>query len=590
MTRIPDVGNPWLDAGIVPFSTMQYNTNRSAWKTWYPADLVLECFPGQFRNWFYSLLSMATMMDNSPPFRTLFGHRLVMNEEGQPMHKSDGTAIWFEEAAEQLGVDTMRWMYLAQNPAIDLRFGTRHKNRTVTLQTPDGEINQTAEGAPTCEVVSRPADEIRRQILIPLWNTYAFLVNYARLDDFDPGVTPVPVSERPEIDRWILSNLQALIETARREFENYNTAAFLRESATFIDDLSNWYVRRNRRRFWRSRAAGDRDKLAAYQTLYTVLLNLTKLLAPVIPFLSERMYRNLALTKSEIRNPTSEIAPTPPDPRLPRGGNVPESVHLCAYPVLDPALRDPALSERMGLAQLVVNLGHGLREQAGQRVRQPLPELRFACANPMHRAAIEKLTEVIQDELNVKKITACDNLDDLVHYVYKPNLKTLGPKFGKGLAAIGKALPTVDAKVLAPLRRGESVKLSLDGADYLLAPEDVLVSTQQAADWVAADDRGVQIALSLIVTPELKREGMARDFVRQVQQLRKEADLEIENRIRVTYAAENGEVETAISEWSDYIRSETLADSITRAPRAPADAKTALVGDVQVPIWIEKVK
>jgi isoleucyl-tRNA synthetase len=587
MTRIPDVGNPWLDAGIVPFSTMQYNTNRDAWKTWYPADLVLECFPGQFRNWFYSMLSMATMMDNSPPFRTLFGHRLVMNEEGQPMHKSDGTAIWFEEAAEQLGVDTMRWMYLAQNPAIDLRFGTRHRDKCVTLETPDGPMRETAEGAPTCEVVSKPADEIRRQILIPLWNTYAFFVNYARLDEFDPAAPLVPAPERPEIDRWILSNLQAMTETARREMEAYNTAAFLREAATFIDDLSNWYVRRNRRRFWRSRAAGDRDKLAAYQTLYNVLVTLTKLLAPVIPFLTERMYQNLV--KSEIQNPKSKIPTTPPSPPLRRGGETPESVHLCSYPGVDSALRDPQLSERMALAQLVVNLGHGLREQAAQRVRQPLPELQFACASSGQREAIEKLAEVIQDELNVKKITPRDNLDDLVHYNYKPNLKTLGPKFGKGLAAIGKALPAVDPKVLAPLRRGKSVALSIDGTDYLLAPEDVLVSTQQAADWVAADDRGVQIALSLVITPELKREGMARDFVRQVQQLRKDADLEIEDRIRIFYATDNAEVIAAIAEWSDYIRSETLADEIVRVPSSPAGVKEVLIGDVPVKVWIEKV-
>ncbi len=269
---------------------------------------------------------------------------------------------------------------------------------------------------------------------------------------------------------------------------------------------------------------------------------------------------------------------------------MPESVHLCARTRCPmPALRDPALSERMALAQLVVNLGHGLREQAAQRVRQPLPELRFACANPGHRAAIEKLIEVIQDELNVKKITSCDNLDELVHYNYKPNLKTLGPKFGKGLAAISKALPALDAKIVAPLRRGESVTLALDGTDYLLSPEDVLVSTQQAADWVSADERGVQIALSLVITPELKREGMARDFVRQVQQLRKEADLEIENRIRVSYATDNAEVIAAITEWSDYIRSETLADSITRAEQAPEGVKGALIGDAEVPVWIEKV-
>ncbi len=195
MSRIPDVGNPWLDAGIVPFSTMGYNHNREEWKKWYPADLVTECFPGQFRNWFYSMLSLSTMMrydeadnaEDKKPFRTLLGHRLVQNEQGKPMHKSDGTAIWFEEAAEQLGVDTMRWMYLAQNPAQDLRFGTRHPDKPVTLQTPEGPINKTKEGVPTATVTSGPADETRRQILIPLWNCYKFFVDYAIADGFVPS-------------------------------------------------------------------------------------------------------------------------------------------------------------------------------------------------------------------------------------------------------------------------------------------------------------------------------------------------------------------------------------------------------------------
>jgi isoleucyl-tRNA synthetase len=596
MTRVPDVGNPWLDAGIVPFSTMQYNTNRDEWKKWYPGDLVTECFPGQFRNWFYALLSMATMMDNSAPFRTLLGHRLVTNEDGKPMHKSDGTAIWFEEAAEQLGVDTMRWMYLAQNPAADLRFGRREKGKPVTLETADGPISRTAEGAETCEVVSKPADEIRRQILIPLWNTYAFFVNYARLDEFDPHAPPVPVAARPEIDRWILSNLEALIETAHREMQDFNAPGFLREAATFIDDLSNWYIRRNRRRFWRSRDADDRDKLAAYQTLYSVLVTLTKLLAPIVPFVSERMYQNLcvpnAFALAGPENPASNNPeprrgnPLPGAPANSQEAGPPPSVHLCDYPVADPALRDPALSERMALAQKVVNLGHGLREQTKQRVRQPLPELRFACANPAHRAAIEHLADVIQEELNVKTITGCDHLDDLVHYNYKPNLKTLGPKFGKGLAAISKALPSISEAALAPLRRGQSVILSLDGADYLLAPEDVLISTQQAADWVAADDQGVQIALSTVLTPELVREGMARDFVRQIQQLRKDRDLEISERINIFATLVEPETKRAIEEWRAYICAETLSDSLQLKDDSPETARAVEVGDRQIMIWI----
>ncbi len=569
MSRVPDVGNPWLDAGIVSFSTLEYNTNRDNWRKWYPGDLVLECFPGQFRNWFYSMLSMATMMDNSPPFKTLFGHRLVMNEEGKPMHKSDGTAIWFEEAAEQLGVDTMRWMYLAQNPAADLRFGTRHPNHPVVLQTPDGPIEKTREGAPTCEVVSKPADEVRRQVLIPLWNTYAFFVNYARLDEFDPHTPAVPVAERPEIDRWILSNLQSLVAVANKGFQEFDTASVCRQAAEFIDDLSNWYIRRNRRRFWRSRDAGDRDKLAAYQTLYHVLAELTKVLAPMIPFLTERMYANLVKSWR---------------------ADAPESVHLCDYPQPDEKLLDPELNTRMAAAQRVVGLGHKLRDDANLRVRQPLAECRFASSDATMAASIERLAAVVEDELNVKKLTRCDNLDGLVSYTYKPNLKTLGPKYGKLLGAIGKALGSLPATTFDPLRRGESVTIPVDDTQVALAPGDVLVSTQQSAGWVTAEDRGLQIALSTELTPELIREGMARDFVRQVQQLRKDADLEIEDRIRVSHQADDADVKQALVDHREYIASETQADAIEAGTAAPDSIRPVSIGTAKVLIWIAKAK
>jgi isoleucyl-tRNA synthetase len=565
MSRVPDVGNPWLDAGIVPFSTLEYNTNRDNWRKWYPGDLVLECFPGQFRNWFYSMLSMATMMDGSPPFKTLFGHRLVMNEDGKPMHKSDGTAIWFEEAAEQLGVDTMRWMYLAQNPASDLRFGTRHPNRPVVLHTPEGPIDKTREGMPTCEVVSKPADEIRRQVLIPLWNTYAFFVNYARLDEFDPHTAGVPVAERPEIDRWILSNLQSLVTIANEGFREFDTASVCRQAAEFIDDLSNWYIRRNRRRFWRSRDAGDRDKLAAYQTLYQVLVELTKVLAPMIPFLTERMYANL-------------VKSWRPD--------APESVHLCDYPQADAKLLDPELNTRMAAVQRLVRLAHKLRDDANLRVRQPLAECRFACADVSVADSIERLAEVVKDELNVKRLTRCEHLDGLVSYTYKPNLKTLGPKYGKLLGAIGKALATLPPATFDPLRRGESVTIPVEGTEVSLAPGDVLVSTQHSAGWVTAEDRGLQIALSTELTDDLIREGMARDFVRQVQQLRKDADLEIEDRIRVFYQSDDAEVGRALSEHRDFIATETLADALESAATVPEGVKAVSIGNAKVFIWI----
>ena len=616
MRRIPDVGNPWLDAGIVPFSTMGYNTNREEWQKWYPADLVTECFPGQFRNWFYSMLSLSTMMrydeadnaEDKKPFRTLLGHRLVQNEQGKPMHKSDGTAIWFEEAAEQLGVDTMRWMYLAQNPAQDLRFGTRHGDKPVTLQTPDGPIDKTLEGVTTCTVTSGPADETRRQILIPLWNCYKFFVDYAIADGFVPsdelrrraagrkpseqsasanseGLRPAARLENyQEIDRWILSNLQSLIEVAHREMSNYNAPAFCAAAAGFIDDLSNWYIRRNRRRFWRSKDASDTDKNAAYETLYEVLVTLSRLLAPGIPFLTERMYRNLAFGK-ECSVSRSEAGLTE-HRRLNTEHSPPESVHLCDYPTADTALLDADLNLRMASAQKVVRLGHKLREESNLRVRQPLAELRFASSNAETAAAIEKLGDVIGEELNIQRVIRQDNLDSLVKYAYKPNLKTLGPKYGKLLNALRTKLPELGDAVLAPLRRGQNLTVELEGQSVDLTPDDVLVNTEQAAEWVCSDDAGIQVAISTVLTPELIREGMSRDFVRQVQQLRKDANLNITERIRIQYHSEENTIQAMVAEWGNYIKGETLADSISFQPSPDSTIKSVSVGEANVKIWI----
>lgn len=709
LTRIEDVGNPWLDAGIVPFSTMNYraskqgaagNSDSLKWEDWYPADLVLECFPGQFRNWFYSLLSLSTMMrydeTNDPaekrPFKNLFGHRLVMNEEGKPMHKSDGTAIWFEEAAEQLGVDTIRWMYLAQNPAVDLKFGTRHASEPVALQTVDGPITQTREGLATCKVTSKPADDIRRHALIPLWNSYAFFANYAVLDGFDPSLPQVPLADRPEIDRWMLSRLQELIQCAHNNIQAFHFADFMSEAAAFIDDLSNWYIRRNRRRFWKKKlsqadstpksgsapsgsaaspqdvlrhqaeeiyrnylstrkqslnkdrttlvrevfstpetftleqlmvrlsryhdgkrlhqkdvrrgltelteaglltSAGEQfhpatpsspapqvkaapadqtgwesDKLAAYQTLYEVLTTLCKLLAPAIPFLTERMYQNLCA--GDEKNP--------------------ESVHLCDFPVVDPAKLDPELNWKTEQVQTLVRMAHRLRESAELRVRQPLAELRFACTDSRQATALEQYRDVIADELNVKSIVRSKDLDDLVTYSFKPNLKTLGPKYGKLLNAIRTELAAIDPAVMVPLRQGTPVTLTIAGSEVTLQPEDVMVSVEQASDWASADDSGIQIALSTVLTPELIAEGMARDLIRHIQQLRKDADLEENDRIVVQWSpagsAGDVDVSSVIASWQQTICAETRADSIQQATAASEGARNVTLGEVEISLSI----
>ncbi len=571
LSRVPDVGNPWLDAGIVPFSTLGFNTHPDYWKRWYPADLVTECFPGQFRNWFYSMLALSTMMqydrtddaDEKKPFKTLLGHRLVMNEAGKPMHKSDGTAIWFEEAAEQLGVDTMRWMYLQQNPATDLRFGTRHKDQKVTLETVNGPTDKTIDGVETCKVESGPADEVRRQVLLPLWNSYSFFINYARLDGFDPKTPPVPFAERPQIDRWILTNLGDTIFNARKGFETFDTWYTTDHVAKFIEDLSNWYIRRNRRRFWRSRDAADRDKLAAYQTLHHCLVMITKVIAPMTPFLAERMYQNL------VRSWDS---------------GAPESVHLCDYPQEDHLWQNFDLLAPMQLAQSVVATGHRLRESIDQRVRQPLSEVRVASREPTDRMRLKEMCDIIADELNVKSVVIVDSLSDIVAYKYRANPASLGKKHGKLLGKLRELIPTLPAATLAPLRDGQSVTIQVDAESIELVPEDVSLSVENAAGWASAADGDIEIALSTALTPALLREGMARDFVRQVQQLRKDADLQIEQRIRVTYNTTDAEVQAAITEWATFIQGETLADALVIGDIA--DAKSVNVGDVTVRLSI----
>jgi isoleucyl-tRNA synthetase len=521
-SRISDVGNPWLDAGIVPYSTMKYNTDRAYWEKWFPADFITECFPGQFRNWFYAILAMSTMMEGRAPFRVLLGHALVRDEHGEEMHKSKGNAIVFDEAAEKMGVDVMRWIYCRQNPAQNLNFG-------YTL-----------------------GREVERQVFNTLWNSYAFFVNYARLDEFDPAAARVPVPERPEIDRWILSNLELLVETARRNFESFNTSAVVRAAEQFIEDLSNWYIRRNRRRFWRSRGEDDRDKLAAYQTLYDVLVTLSKLLAPVVPFLTERMYRNLKGSGFRVQGSGQSVPP--------------QSVHLCDYPAANAALIDESLSFQMRVVQQVVGCGHALREQAGQRVRQPLAEIRVAVPDSQHRGALERLGSLVIDELNIKRLAVVDSLADLTSLSAKANFAILGPRFGKEVQKIASAITTAPAALLQKLQAGRSVTITADGRAVEISPADVSIQVATQPGWLVGQAVGLSVAIDTRVTPELLREGLARDVVRHIQQLRKDAGLNIEDRIEVTHHTNDADLAQAIEEWTSYIMAETLSVNLTSKP------------------------
>src|SRR5512136_2051353 len=297
MERIPDVGNPWLDAGIVSFSTLRYRTDPAYWRYWYPADWISESFPGQFRNWFYSLLAMATVVDNSPPFLENFSYATLLDDEGRPMHKSSGNMIEFNEAADKMGVDVVRWLYCTQKPENNLLFGYRH------------------------------ADEVRRQFLIPLWNVYNFFVTYANLDGWEPSAVS---NQRSALDRWIVGRLNQVVARCTEALENSDAYTVTTIVEPFLDDLTNWYVRRSRRRFWKSEH--DSDKQAAYATLYGVLVTLCKLLAPITPFVTEVMYQNL-------------VQSVQPDAA--------ESVHHCAWPQADAAAVDEKLLDAITMARRI---------------------------------------------------------------------------------------------------------------------------------------------------------------------------------------------------------------------------------------------
>lgn len=532
MARIPDVGNPWLDAGIVPFSTMGYNSQREYWEKWFPADFITESFPGQFRNWFYAILAMSTMMAGKAPFRTLLGHALVRDEHGEEMHKSRGNAIPFHGAADEgytlkgkdgkehkhppMSADLMRWMYGRQNPALNINFGPHI------------------------------AEEIRSKFLMKLWNSYAFFSNYARLDEFDPAAPHVPMKDRPDIDRWILSDLQLLIKKAREAFESFNVMAFCLACEAFVDDkLSNWYVRRNRRRFWKSDKGTD--KTAAYQTLYQVLLTLTRLCAPVIPFVTETMYQNL----------TSSGAPTPERSGARAPG--PASVHHSEYPQADPTLIDEQLSTDMDALLRIVSLGSAARNVVKIKVRQPLAELKVQPGTDADRRAVERFADQICEELNLKAATLHDAAKGpLLSFDVKLNQKNAGPKFGPRLKEVQAALAKMDpAQVAQRVQAGQGVEFKLGEEPFTLEPTDLFVSPKVEPGFAGLADRGTFLLLDARITPELAKEGMAREVIRHVQQSRKDAGLNMEDRIALFLNGE-GQLAEAIQAHRDYIANETL--------------------------------
>jgi isoleucyl-tRNA synthetase len=453
------------------------------------------------------MLTMATVLENRPPFRIILGHALVKDEKGRDMHKSQGNVIWFDEAAERMGADVMRWIFLNQNPAQNLNFGYQLGYETTRK-------------------------------LLTLWNVYNFFITYARIDRYDPKISPKPV-RISVLDRWALSRLTSTIERVRDRLDDYDPAHAANAISEFIEDLSLWYVRRSRRRFWRS--SQDEDKLAAYTTLYRSLVDLTKTLAPFMPFLAEELYQNL------VGSVDSEA---------------PESVHLTPYPEVNPKDKDPALEARMALVRELVSLGRSARERAGIKVRQPL-KLAILLLRPEERDGVREFEGLIRDELNLKAVEYSTTLSDLIQYRARPKLDRLGPKHGPRLPKLIQALDEAPQDRLAALLTGNPLKLLLDGEEIELEPDELEVIKEEHSGYRLASDGPHGVAIKTELTPELIAEGLARELVHRVQLLRKEAGFEVTDRIQFSYEG-SAKLEAVIKEYGDYIAQEVLASKISK--------------------------
>tara|TARA_B100000131_G_scaffold275829_1_gene278688 strand:+ start:1021 stop:4344 length:3324 start_codon:yes stop_codon:yes gene_type:complete len=506
-TRIPDVGNPWLDAGIVPFSTLDYRKNKKYWEEWYPADFVTECFPGQFRNWFYSLLAMSTIMDQSAPFKTLLGHALVKDETGRDMHKSWGNAIWFEDAAEKMGVDVMRWLYASQNPEQNLRFGFG------------------------------VADEVRKR-LITLWNTYSFFVTYARLDDFDPNSYDDLFSlNLTKLDKWILAKVNDLVRESTSYYNEYQIYKFLDNVVRFIDDLSNWYVRRNRRRFWKSE--NDNDKKAAYATLYETLVKFIKIMAPIIPFITEKMYKNLVANVKV---------------------NAPNSVHLTRFPKYEESWVDDSLIAEIDTIISIVSMGRSARNIANIKNRQPVEKL-IIYSNENIQELLENNKNQILDELNIKNLKFVKNQAEIVSYDIKPNFQILGQKFGKNIKDVINIISGLDSKmVVNKIKFNKSIKIDLDGKEYLIEPNDIILKEKPVGDYSIVSNQKYIVGIYTILSDSLVKEGIVRDMVRHIQSIRKELGFNVEDRIHIKIEGSDDIIE-ALNENESYFLNEVLGVS-----------------------------
>ncbi|MFW5994060.1 MAG: isoleucine--tRNA ligase [Halanaerobiaceae bacterium] len=502
MTRVEEVIDCWFDSGSMPFAQQHYPfENQERFAEQFPADFICEGID-QTRGWFYSLLAISTFVTGKSPYKRVLVNDLILDAEGKKMSKSKGNTADPFELFDEYGADILRWYLLHVSP-------------------PWTPTRFDIEGL----------HEVDSKFYRTLKNVYYFFQLYANTDEIDPRGFEIPVEDRSRIDRWVLSRYNNLIDQVEAEMEKYDLTSAVRLIQTFVDeDLSNWYIRRSRRRFWADEK--DTDKKSVYLTTYEILTGLTKLIAPFVPFLSEELYQLLADGKS---------------------------VHLEDYPEADHELVDEHLEDKMGLVRELVTLGRSARETEELKVRQPISQ---ALVDGRHEELISDLVPLMKEELNVKEVVFTDELGEYMEYNLKPNFQLVGPKLRGKVKVFASKLQELDASETAKaLENGEEITVDLEGKEFTFTEEDVIINISNLEGFTVGMENNAFIILDTRLTPELKAEGYAREFVSKVQQMRKANDYEMLDRIEIEYDSDE-EIQSAVADFEDYIKDETLADRI----------------------------
>jgi len=506
MKRVPEVIDCWFDSGSMPFAQHHYPfENKEVFEQQFPADFISEAVD-QTRGWFYSLLAVSTLIFNKAPYKNVIVLGHVQDENGQKMSKSKGNAVDPMDALREYGADAIRWyFYINSAPWLPNRF------------------------------YGKAVQEGQRKFMGTLWNTYAFYVLYAEIDQFDPTKHKLEYDQLTVMDKWLMSKLNSLIKEVDEDLANYKVTEAARALQVFTDEMSNWYVRRCRDRFW---AKGmEQDKVSAYMTLYTALVTLSKLAAPMIPFMTEQIYQNL------VRNVDK---------------SAPESIHLCDYPQVNEQLIDKKLEVDMDEVLDIVVLGRAARNEANIKNRQPISDMYVKSDNVLDKF----YTDIIKDELNVKQVSFRDDVEDFVNYTFKPQLKTVGPKYGKQLGKIKEALAHLDGPAaMKKLKSDGALEFDFDGEKISLTMDDLLIETAKSENFVSQEDNQVTVVLDIRLTPELIEEGFVREVISKVQTMRKEAGFEVTDHI-ILSQSDNDKLAEIIKANVDQVKSETLADDI----------------------------